>query len=107
MGRCMLECGNRVLNTSGVQAPAANRTLVHGSSVLMWVDVSSMRMLESSLWLSVSTDTALAGWWSWTPRERQMLRRNWQNLSGFLDAGQLMSSQEEDRKGYIAEASYI
>lgn len=62
MGMVVFESGKRVAKTWGVQAPAAMRICVQGTSVSVEVSVCAMRMLESSPWMaSAPTERALAG----------------------------------------------
>jgi hypothetical protein len=70
--------------TWGDHAPAEIRILEQGISETALVEVLRMRILDKSSLMSFPREIALAGWWSWMPRERQISRRNLQRRSGSL-----------------------
>ena len=69
MGILVLDFGNRVRWTCGVQAPAASTRRVQGTVVASWVEVLRMVMLEMVSDGERVMEMALAGWWSRTPRD--------------------------------------
>lgn len=80
MGILVFEDGKRARWTWGVQAPAARTRRVQGRVVLLggneFPGEVVMRMLSRAPDEVREMERALAGWWSWTPRERQASRRN-------------------------------
>lgn len=73
--------------TEGVQTPAEMRMRVHGREVVMFVWVFWIRREEGLvgvLGVLGVRESAMAGWWRWTPRDRQAWRRNLQRRRGSL-----------------------
>lgn len=81
-----VEAGKRPAKTCGVQAPAVMIRRVQGRSVSVPVWVERMRTLESELWMSVEMERMRAGWCRCAPRERVVVRRNWERRRGSLVA---------------------